>query len=260
VRGEIVASLRQERALDRAREQAEADRAKTARGQSLAEAVEGRSLKETPPFAARDDVVPGLGVVPGFVEAAFTFGAGEVSDLIETVDAVYLLTPGERLAAQVPPLEEIRARVESDARRARSQALARESADKLLARAREIGLEKAGSEIGAKIEKTGPFARRGGAIPTLGNVPDLRTDAFALTAEAPLAPKVYSATGDAVVAALGARIPVDMAGFAAAKDGVLDSLLQQKRAAALTAYMGFLKERALRAGALEVRANALASG
>jgi hypothetical protein len=37
-------------------------------------------------------------------------------------------------------------------------------------------------------------------------------------------------------------------------------MLQQKRAAALTAYMSFLKERAQREGALEVRADALPRG
>jgi hypothetical protein len=107
----------------------------------------------------------------------------------------------------------------TDARRARGEELAKESADKLLARAKEIGLEKAAGEAGAAtLDETGPFERRAGSIPKLGMTVDLRTDAFSLRPEAPLATKVYVVAGDAVVAALRERLPADMAGFAAAKD------------------------------------------
>jgi peptidyl-prolyl cis-trans isomerase D len=259
VRDEILTALRRERALELARQAAEADRTEVAHGKTLAEAAGERPITETPPFAEVDPV-PGLGRVPAFSAAAFAFGDGEVSDLIETDDAIYLLAPFERAASYVPGLDEVRVRVENEARRARSEELARERAEALRRRAQEIGLEQAAAEAGATVEKTGPFGRREGAVPAIGHAPDLLADAFTLTTDAPLAPKVYRAAGDAIVASLGARTAADMAGFAAAKDTLLDSMLQQKRAAALTAYMSFLKERAQREGALEVRADALPRG
>jgi hypothetical protein len=66
--------------------------------------------------------------------------------------------------------------------------------------------------------------------------------------------------GDAIVATLAKRVPADMAGLAAERDRILDSLLQQKRQALLAAYLNFLKERAAREGALEVRSDSSSRG
>jgi len=259
VRDQIVDTLRTERGIELARKQAEDDRGAVVRGKTLVEAVGSRPLTETPPFAAGGDV-PGLGQVPGFAETAFALATGEVSDLIETEQTVYLLAPFARTEAHAPALDDVRARVEADVRRQRGQTLAGERTDTLLARAKEIGLDKAAAEAGGTVDTTGPFERRGGAIPKIGMAPDLRTDAFTLTAEAPLAPKVYTAGGDGIVAALKSHTAADMSGLAAARDALRDSMLQQKRAAAVTAYMSYLKEQAQRGGALDVRADALSRG
>ena len=98
------------------------------------------------------------------------------------------------------------------------------------------------------------------AIPTLGRLPDLTADAFTLAPEAPLAPKVYATGGDAIVVALRARTPADMAGFEGAKDQLRETLLKQKREAVLTAYLSYLMRRAQSEGALEVRADARPRG
>jgi peptidyl-prolyl cis-trans isomerase D len=259
-RDEIVASLKNERALEIAHREAEADRRKVLGGKSFVEALSSRTVQETPPFSA-DGIVPGLGRMKDFADVAFALAPGEVSDLIETESAVYLLTPFERTEPHAPTLDDVRERVTADARRARGEALAKEQADRLLARAKEIGLEKAAAEIGAAgVDETGPFDRRTGNLPKLGASTDLRNDAFTLRPEAPLAQKVYVVTGDGVVASLRGRTPADMSGLAAAKDSLEDTLLQQKRNAALSAYMDYLKQRAQREGTLEVRSNALGPG
>jgi peptidyl-prolyl cis-trans isomerase D len=259
-RDEIVADLKSERALEIAQREAEADRKKVLGGQAFAEALASRTVQETAPFSA-DGTIPGLGRIKDFADAAFALTPGDVSDLIETQDAIYLLTPFERTEERAPALDEVRERVTADARRARGEELAKESAEKLLARAKEIGLEKAAAEAGAAtVDETGPFDRRTGSIPKLGASPDLRTDAFSLGPDAPLATKTYVVAGDAVVAALRERIPADMEGFAAAKDSLKETILQQKRNAALTAYMAHLKQRAQREGTLEVRTDALVPG
>ena len=120
-------------------------------------------------------------------------------------------------------------------------------------------IKRAASEAGLKVERSGVFERRGAAIPELGVAPELRADAFTVPAGS-LAPKAYAAAGDGIVAVVRERIPTDMSGFAAAKDALQDSLLQQKRQETVTAYMNFLKQRAQRDGALDVKANALTPG
>src|SRR5207245_10627287 len=126
---------------------------------------------------------------PGVAEAALAVGEGGVSDLIESPHAIYLLAPFAYSEAHAPPLDEVRERVAADARREGGEAAARERGEKLLARAREIGLEQATAEAGVRVEETGPF-ERGDAIPKIGRVAELPADTFALTPEAPLAPKV----------------------------------------------------------------------
>lgn len=259
VRDAVVEALRQERSLELARKAAEAVRGAVVRGTSFAEAVGGHALAETPPFAAGAPI-PEVGRVEDFSEAAFALADGEVSDLVETEDAIYLLTPFGREESHVPPLAEAREGVLADAQRERGQAAAKERAEKLLARAREIGLGEAAPEAGLAVEETGLFDRRAASIPKLGAVPDLRTDALALTSEAPLAPKVYVTAGDAVVAALKERTPPDMSELADAKADLSERLLREKQQAALAAYRDYLKQRAARAGALEVRADTGARG
>src|SRR5947209_8484447 len=229
VHDEIADTLKRERSLALARKHAAEDRRKIARGAPFAEALAGRTIEETPPFAKGAEV-PGVERAPGFAESAFALREGEVSDLIESPDAIYLLAPFAYSEAHAPPLDEVRERVTADARRERGEAAARERADKLLARAREIGLDQAAAEAGVQVEETGPFERVD-SIPKIGRVADLTADAFTLAPEAPLAPKVYATGGDAIVVALRVRTPADMAGFEGAKDGLRETLLKQKREA-----------------------------
>lgn len=255
VRDQIVATLTEERGLELAHKQADTDRRAVVGGKRLAEAVGGRTVTETPPFAATDEI-PGVGRVKAFTDAAFGLDLNQPSDIIEGDDVLYMLTPIERIEPAVPPLDEVRARVETDARRARAEKLAQERADALRAKAKDVGLAKAAEEMGVVVEETGPFERRSGAVPKLGMAPELRTDAFALTAASPLGPRTYGVNGDAVVVALKARTPADVAGLADAKADLKEQLLQQKQQDALLAFMNQLKERALKDGALEVRADA----
>ncbi len=118
VHDEIADSLKQERSLALARKQAEEDRRKIARGTPFAEALAGRTIEETPPFAKGAEV-PGVERAPGFAESAFALREGEVSDLIESPDAIYLLAPFAYSEAHAPPLDEVR---EGSRRPARSSA------------------------------------------------------------------------------------------------------------------------------------------
>ncbi len=255
VREQIVTTLTDERGLELAHKQADTDRRAVVQGKSLADAVGGRPVQETPAFAATDEV-PGVGRVKAFTDAAFALDLNQPSDIIEGDDVLYMLTPIERIEPTVPPLAEVRARVEADAKKSHAEKLAKERADALHAKAKDVGLAKAAEEMGIALEETGAFERRSGAVPKLGMAPDLRSDAFTLTTESPLAPRTYTVNGDGVVVALKARTPADVAGLEAAKAELKETLLQQKQQEALMAFMNQLKERAVKDGELEVRADA----
>lgn len=257
VRAEVEQALRLERAFERARAEAEADRREIVNRTPFAEAVAPRKVEETPPFI-KGAPVAGVGSVPEFTEAAFALGENEISDLVETEDTVYLLSPFERVESHVAPLEDVRSRVEADYRQARAEEAARERAEQLRARAKEVGLAAAASEAKRSVEETEPFDRRSGSIPNLGFSPEIVAAAFALTPEAPLAPRAFSASGDGVVVALRERIPADMEAFEKEKDALRAQMLDQRRADAFEKFISFLKERAQRDGELTVRSDALA--
>jgi peptidyl-prolyl cis-trans isomerase D len=258
VRDQIVKTLEQEKGMELAQQQADADRRKIVQGTPLEKAVGDRKVQETPPFA-QDAVVPGVGHVKAFNDAAFNLDPNEPSDLIETDDAVYLLEPIERVAPAVPPLADVRDRVVADVKQARGQELAKQKAEQVRARAAEVGLAKAAEEAGLKVEETGPFERRAGGVPKLAGAGDLHADAFTLTPDKPVAPKVYTAGSDAVVVALKDRLPADPAGLEAAKASLRDQILREKQQLALEQFLSYLKERAQKEGALEVRADAVRS-
>jgi len=257
VRDDIVKTLAEERGLDLARKQAETDRRAVVGGKPLAEAAGKRPVRETEPFE-QGGLVPGIGLAKSFSDTAFALGVGQPSDLVETDRGIYLLEPIERLEPAVPALAEVRARVEADVKRARAETAARERAERLLARAKEVGLEKAAGEAGVKLDTTGPFERRTGTVPQLGGGnAELRADAFTLTPESPLAPRVYVIGSDAVVVALAGKDPADPAGLEEAKAEIRQTLVRERQQLALEEFMTFLKERAQREGALEVNTDAI---
>lgn len=258
VRAEIVRTLGEERGLELARQQAESDRREVVRGKRLAD-VAGSRLKETAPFAATD-AVPGIGRLKAFTDAAFALAPDQPSDLIETDDAIYLLEPIERIEPRVPPLGELAGKPAADAKRAKAEAQAREWGQKILARAKEVGLEKAAAENQLPVEETGAFERRAGVVPKLSGAPELRGDAFKLTRDQPLGQQVYALGGDAVVVALKERIPADQSALADARDTLRTELLERKQQDAMQAFIDHLKQQAQRDGALEVRAEVVAEG
>src|SRR5262249_57184440 len=110
-------TLTAEKGMELARKQAESDRRDVVRGKGLTE-VAGSRLKESPPFAATEEI-PGVGRVKAFSDAAFALAPNQPSDLIEADDAVYLLEPIERIDPQVPSLTDLGQRPVDDAKHAR---------------------------------------------------------------------------------------------------------------------------------------------
>ena len=256
VRGEVEQAVRTERAFEQARAEAEGARREIVNGKPFADAVAPRKVEETALFVEGAPLAA-IGHIPEFTETAFALNDGEVSDLIETSDAVYLLSPFGREESHVAPLDEVRSRVETDLRRSRAEAAAKERAEQVLGRAKEIGLDRAAEEAKRRVEATEPFDRRTPSIPTLGFAPEIHDAAFALTPEAPLGTKAYTVGGDAAVITLRERIPADMAGLDSEKDSLRGQLLAQRRSTAFESFVNFLKERARREGNISVRQDAL---
>ncbi len=229
-----------------AEKRAREDRKNIADGTTLLQFAEsvGLEAKETP-LVNQNETIPGLGRRPKLVETAFGQSPGQISDPIQVDNTWFLVSLTERVPSRIPAFTTVQEEVEERYRSEQAERLAQEKADKLLTKLKETkDLASLAKAEALTVEETGAFARRGGYIPKIGVVPDLKTEAFRLTPEAPVASKSYTWGGNTFVAVLKEYIPADPEQLEEQRDDLRQSLLQRKRTAAYQELTKYLKERA----------------
>jgi peptidyl-prolyl cis-trans isomerase D len=198
----------------------------------------------TPPPLAQSESLPGLDRTPDLTNAIFATGAGEVGPTIGTKQGFVVFRVSEKLPSHVPPLSETRDRVEQAMRQQRAEELAKSKAEALLPQVQKAGIESVAAQNDLKVDETGPFGRRGTAVPKIGSAPELKKAAFQLTTENPVAPAVYAIPGASVLAALKERIPADEAKFAADKDQLMRQAEERAKGEAMEEFLNYLKAHA----------------
>lgn len=246
VRGEIHQELVHARAQELAHGQAEEDQKKIQNGAKLTDIAQAEGLKvvETP-LVSRDETLPDLGRQLELNLAALTLAVDQVSAPVQVGDSWYLVSPREKVDSKIPDFAAVAEEAEKRARSEKAEQLAKTKADALLAKAKESkDLTTVARQDHLKVEETGPFSRQGTYIPKMGNLPDLKKEAFRLTPESPLAPQTYVWGGNAFVAMLKEQPPPAMADFEKQKDRLRNDLGQRKQAAAFQEFLNTLKKRA----------------
>jgi len=160
-------------------------------------------IKETG-FFTREGAIDGIGKEPAIVQAAFTLKQGELARPVQTTQGIFLISLKELQPSRLPELDEVKSKVESAYRASQAQTYAKELADQLLAKAQELkSLRKAAAEANISVEESGEFPRSFGSfIPKIGKAEELATEAFKLTTDAPIAPKVYTIDNKYLIASL----------------------------------------------------------
>ena len=229
-----------------AEQRAREDREKITDGTTLLQFAEsvGLEAKETP-LVNQNETIPGLGRRPKLVETALGQSPGQISDPVQVDDTWFLVSLSERAPSRIPEFTAVQEEAEEQYRSEQAERLAQEKADKLLTKLKETkDLASLAKAEALTVEETGAFARRGGYIPKIGVVPDLKTEAFRLTPEAPVASQSYTWGGNTFVAVLKEYIPADPEQLEEQRDDLRQSLLQRKKTAAYQELTRYLKERA----------------
>jgi len=242
--GEINGTLRTQGSREVAENRAREDRAKIADDTTLSQFAKsaGMSVDETP-FVAKDETIPGLGSRPKLIQTASDLALHGISEPVRVDENWYLVSLQERIESRIPELTEVQEEVERSYRGEQAEKLAEEKARKLHAHLTKTkNINNLAKAEGLTVEETGPFARRGNYIPKIGNIPDLKTAAFQLTAEKPVVPKSYAWGGNAYVAVLKEHIPADSEELEKQRDDLRKSLLQRKQEAANLEFLRYLKE------------------
>jgi peptidyl-prolyl cis-trans isomerase D len=243
---EIRQRLSKEKAQDLALMQVQADREKVLTGESLETVAQaaGMSVEETP-LLARDETIPGLGRQPTLIEAAFALPPQEISEPLRTQAGFYLVSPVERVASTIPDLATTREEVERSLKNEKAEKLARERAQSLLAQLKENqDLASVAEQAGLTVEESGPFTRQGSYIAKMGTLPELKKDAFQLSAEHPIAQQIYTWSGNIYLATLKERQEPQPQEFEKQKETLQQALTQQKKATVMEELLRQLKEKA----------------
>jgi peptidyl-prolyl cis-trans isomerase D len=242
VRDEIVSSLRQEKAVGLAQSRAEAARERAAAGEALSDlaAEAGLRLLEPPPLTA-GETIEGIGWNLDLTRAALSASPGEVGPVIASGPRFFVFRVTEKIESRVPELSEVRAQVEDELREERAVSVARTKAEEARAAFDGSNLEAVAAKFDLEIEETGPFTRPGPAVPKIGTAPDLKKEAFRLSAEAPAAKEVYSIGETSFVVVFKERLPADEETFEQEKERLMRQAEERRKGLVLQQFVNRLK-------------------
>jgi peptidyl-prolyl cis-trans isomerase D len=242
---EITQILTAQKAKKNAGTAAERDHEKALSGIEFSqlERESGAALGTTRLFTS-GETLSEIGDVPEFYKSAFALEPKAVSPIISANDAYYMLRLKQKKDAAVPPLEEVRQKIRQNLIDTKAQDAMMGKANALLEQLRkEKTIARVAEQNSLKVEETGLFARSATEIPKIGNLPELARG-IPVSAQNPVADKVYRQNDTAYVIAFKAQEPADMAQFAEEKDSLAQEARAEAQQRVLRNFIDRLKEKA----------------
>jgi peptidyl-prolyl cis-trans isomerase D len=193
---------------------------------------------------------------PAFASAALALEKGQLSEPVKSASGWHLIQAEEVVPAKQVSLDQARPQIARElVLKDRAKAVADERAKVALAAARggksladlfppadAKGKKpvKLGNQTVAA-DESGPFGRGTPLLPKLGEMADLRADAFAAK-KGDVLPKVYETPGGPVVAVVTLRETPDPARFEAERAALETRLLNRKESQVIVAWLEALKK------------------
>lgn len=169
-------------------------------------------------------------MVPEFERAAFGLAKGAISNLVTTQFGLHIIKVLEKQAARTQAFEEVKGLIESSLTSEKTEAAARDLADKAYRQTRdERSFEDIAKELNL-VTETSSFFSPGAAIPGIGNAPDLSTRVFSMTEGAISAPQ--RVPNGFVLARLVEVKPSEIPEFEEVRSRVEQDVLDKKSSAA----------------------------
>ena len=182
---------------------------------------------------------------PEVQAAAFALANNEVSRMIQTESAFYLLKAIQQAPAHVPDYSAIAVKVKDALRRDKAMAAASSKADEVLKKLTAgEGFAKAAKMEGVRIEATPLFAGSQGRIPLIGALTTDKPELFSLEKTAPYYKKVVEAGGKFYVLKFKAAKEAPEAGFDKVREQYKSSLLSRRQEEALNKWIAALRANA----------------
>ncbi len=195
---------------------------------------------------------------PAFASAALALEKGQLSDPVKSGSGWHLVQAEEVAPAKQIPLDQARPQIAQELLlKDRAKAIADERAKAALAAARSgksladlfppaDAKARKPVKLGGQtvaVDETGPFGRGTPFLPKIGDVADLRADAFAAK-KGDVLPRIYETPGGPVVAAVTLRETPDPSRFEAQREALETRLRNRKESQVFVAWLESLKKSA----------------
>lgn len=204
------------------------------------------ALKETG-FFGPQQAIPEVGLSFEFLNTAFALKVGEISNIIETPKGYFIIRAKEKKESYVPPLDEIKQRVEEAVVHQKSQELAKTQGQKLLGQIKELmqkeelSFLKATEKLSLTVKETEEFTGSS-YISGIGQSATFARAAFALgvgeVSELIAIPNGYC------ILSLQEIIPIEDEKFAQEKEEFTKKLLAKRQEMSFSIWLTKLKQRA----------------
>lgn len=243
---EIAKTLKAEKAKREAAKAADRDREKALSGADFAKLAQDSGAKLTVTnWLGSGGTLPEIGDNQEFYKAAFALSAKETSPLIEGRNAYYMLRLKERKEPAVPPLDSVRGKIEQALGESKGYELALQKGNSVLEQLKkEKDISKVAQANGLKVEETGLFQRAAPQLPKIGELAELRAGPIVLSAQRPVAERLYTQKDALYVLAFKESQSADMDQFDKDKTNLLKQALAESRQRVLVKFLEGLKAKA----------------
>ena len=123
-------------------------------------------------------------MVPEFEKVAFSLAPGQMSDLVKTQFGYHIIRVDEKHEAGIPPLEQLKAKIEPVLKQQKVQALAEALSRQVESEAGSQGLDAAAAKHGLQVITTDWFSRSD-ALPGVGNAREFMEAVFTAPEKSP---------------------------------------------------------------------------
>jgi peptidyl-prolyl cis-trans isomerase D len=250
VKDQIEPLIKQQKAAQAAEGQANAllSQARTG-GVEKAAAAKGLQAVTTD-FVSRTDSLPGIGAAPQFMSAVFSQADKSPPDMAQLPQGYAVYEVLQIAPPSTPTFDQIRSRVEGDFKSERASLLLNQKTQELADRAKAAhDLKKAAKEIGATV-KTSDLVAPDGQVPDIGSMSGQAAVAFNLK-PGEIAGPIMTGTNGIVLSLLERQEPTDQ-DFAAKKDEIRDTLMQNKQNELFSLFIANLRQQMEKSGKIKV--------
>jgi peptidyl-prolyl cis-trans isomerase D len=250
VKDQIEPIMKQQKAANAADNQANALLA-DARASGLDKAASAKGLNVvTTDFISRNDLLPGVGPAPQFMDALFRQKENTPAEEAQLPRGYAIFEVLAVKPPATPTFEEIRNRLETEFKNERSAALLSQKTQELSDRAKAgHDLKKAAKELGAAM-KTSDFVLPDGQVPDIGSMAGPAAVAFTVK-PGDISGPINSGNTGAVLTLLEKQEPA-AADFATQRDQIRDTLLQNKQAELFGLFVANLHDQMEKSGKIKI--------